>query len=103
MTPAGRWLEESLLTEGGRQALAEILRAVREEDPDGDAARYRRLKAALAEAMAPSAEWRLLDALAPLLPPERQGRLEDARAIYALAAVLPLFRELGLLPEGGGD
>ena len=56
MTPAGRWLEESLLTEGGRQALAEILRAVREEDPDGDAARYRRLKAALAEAMAPSAE-----------------------------------------------
>ena len=95
MTPAGRWLEESLLTEGGRQALA--------ENPDGDAARYRRLKAALAEAMAPSAEGRLLDALAPLLPPERQGRLEDARAIYALAAVLPLFRELGLLPEGGGD
>ena len=82
MIPAGRWLEESLLTEGGRQALAEILRAVREEDPDGDAARYRRLKAALAGAMAPSAEGRLLD---------------------ALAAVLPLFRELGLLPEGGGD
>ena len=24
MTPAGRWLEESLLTEGGRQALAEL-------------------------------------------------------------------------------
>ena len=51
MTPAGRWLEESLLTEGGRQALAEILRAVREEDPAGDAARYRRLKAALAAGM----------------------------------------------------
>ena len=32
MTPAGRWLEESLLTEGGRQALAEILRAGREEE-----------------------------------------------------------------------
>lgn len=93
-------LEGLLDTERGRAELRELISAVRQEDPDGEAARYRRLRQAVRELLASQApELRLLEAAAVLLPGEKQDRLADARAIWALGSLLDLMRELDLLPD----
>lgn len=56
-------------TAEGRAELRELISAVRQEDPDGEAARYRRLRQALRELLASQApELRLLEAAAAVLP-----------------------------------
>lgn len=93
-------LEGWLDTERGRAELRELISAVRQEDPDGEAPRYRRLRQAIRELLASGApELRLLEAAAVLLPGEKQRRLADARAIWALGNLLDLMRELDLLPD----
>ena len=58
-------------TAEGRAELRELISAVRQEDPDGEAARYRRLRQALRELLASQApELRLLEAAAAVLPAE---------------------------------
>ena len=90
-----------LLRQPGPQ---ELISAVRQEDPDGEAARYRRLRQALRELLASQApELRLLEAAAAVLPAEKQSRLADARAIWALGNLLDLMRELELLPDEGEE
>ena len=37
------------------------------------------------------------------VPPEKQSRLADARAIWALGNLLDLMRELELLPDEGEE
>lgn len=89
-------------TAEGRAELRELISAVRQEDPDGEAARYRRLRQALRELLASASqapELRLLEAAAAVLPAEKQNRLADARAIWALGNLLDLMRELELLPD----
>ena len=78
-------LENLLDTAEGRAELRELISAVRQEDPDGEAARYRRLRQALRELLA------------------SQARLADARAIWALGNLLDLMRELELLPDEGEE
>lgn len=91
-------------TAEGRAELRELISAVRQEDPDGAAARYRRLRQALEELLASEApELRLLEAAAVLLPAGKQSRLADARAIWALGNLLDLMRELELLPDEGEE
>lgn len=56
-------------TAEGRAELRELISAVRQEDPDGEAARYRRLRQALRELLASQTpELRLLEAAAAVLP-----------------------------------
>lgn len=91
-------------TAEGRAELRELISAVRQEDPDGEAARYRRLRQALRELLASQTpELRLLEAAAAVLPAEKQSRLADARAIWALGNLLDLMRELELLPDEGEE
>lgn len=91
-------------TAEGRAELRELISAVRQEDPDGEAARYRRLRQALRELLASQTpELRLLEAAAAVLPAEKQNRLADARAIWALGNLLDLMRELKLLPDEGEE
>ena len=59
---------------------------------------------ALRELLASQApELRLLEAAAAVLPAEKQSRLADARAIWALGNLLDLMRELELLPDEGEE
>lgn len=91
-------------TAEGRAELRELISAVRQEDPDGEAARYRRLRQALRELLASQTpELRLLEAAAAVIPAEKQSRLADARAIWALGNLLELMRELELLPDEGEE
>ena len=93
-------------TAEGRAELRELISAVRQEDPDGEAARYRRLRQALRELLASASqapELRLLEAAAAVLPAEKQSRLADARATWALGNLLDLMRELELLPDEGEE
>ena len=84
-------------TAEGRAELRELISAVRQEDPDGEAARYRRLRQALRELLASQApELRLLEAAAAVLPAEKQNRLADARAIWMKelwSYLIHLFRD----------
>ena len=45
----------------------------------------------------------ILEAAAAVLPAEKQNRLADARAIWALGNLLDLMRELELLPDEGEE
>ena len=103
-SPDAMALGNLLDTAEGRAELRELISAVRQEDPDGEAARYRRLRQALRELLASQApELRLLEAAAAVLPAEKQSRLADARAIWALGNLLDLMRELELLPDEGEE
>ena len=82
-------LENLLDTAEGRAELRELISAVRQ---------------ALRELLASQApELRLLEAAAAVLPAEKQSRLADARAIWALGNLLDLMRELELLPDEGEE
>ena len=91
-------------TAEGRAELRELISAVRQEDPDGEAARYRRLRQALRELLTAQApERRLLEAAGAVVAAEKEDRLADARAIWALGKLLDLMRELELLPDEGEE